>query len=120
MSLEDKMRRARRQIKKRDAAQTREEQIKRNEAHERVVAAQSLSRAQQRAAQAPPIKSTGEDSLKTGDADLEVQNDNGYGTHIESPGYRCPEKGCVAAFHNPERLATHTSFYHGPADQLFG
>ena len=105
---------------KRTAAENRERQIQRNEEYKRSEANRSLSRAQAAAASAPTIKAKGEDSLQHGDADLEVQNDNGFGTHIESPGYRCGEKGCIAAFHAPETLETHKSFYHGPLDQLFG
>jgi hypothetical protein len=76
--------------------------------------------AQQRAASAPPIKSKGDDSLKTGDSDLEVQNDNGFGTHTEYPGYKCVDGSCSAAFHAPERLKEHKLLYHAPGDLLWG
>ena len=124
MALEDDMRRARRRIKKRDAnlaaegTSAKEEQIKKNEEIQRRTAAQSLSAAQKKAIEAPSIRSVGTDSFKTGDAPLEVANDNGHGTHMEYPLNKCTEEGCRAAFHEKDSLATHTQLYHGPDDQL--
>lgn len=124
MSLERKMRQAKKAIKKRDAKLAKEgtsagaEQAKRNAEIERRTAAASLSKAQQEAAKAPSIKSVGEDSLKHGDAPEEVANDNGYGTHIEHPRVACTE--CPAKFHTRSRLAEHTDFYHGDPEKLFG
>ena len=123
MSLEDMNRRAVRRIKKQDKANPgarKKKQIETNEEIQRRTAAQSLSAAQKRAAEAPSIRSVGTDSFKTGDAPLEVRNDNGHGTHMEHPGNRCLEAGCRAAFHEKDSLATHTQLYHGPDDQLIG
>ena len=126
MSLEDMSRRARASSKKRAArlakkgTTAKEEQIKTNEEIQRRTAAQSLSAAQAKAAQAPSIRSVGTDSFKTGDAPLEVANDNGHGTHMEYPLNKCAEEGCRAAFHEKDGLATHTQLYHGPDDQLIG
>lgn len=105
--------------KKLTPAERREAQIKRNEDIQRV-ASVNISNAQMRKSLAQPIKPKGDDSLQHGDADLEVQNDNGYGTHTEYPGYKCKEKDCQAAFHAPEKLNLHTSFYHAPPNMLFG
>lgn len=118
-------RKARRKNKKRDSDLAKKgttagaEQVKKNEAIQRRTAAQSLSAAQAKAAGAPSIRSVGTDSFKTGDAPLEVNNDNGHGTHMEYPGNKCTEEGCKAAFHEKDSLATHTQLYHGPEDQLF-
>jgi hypothetical protein len=126
MSLEGMARKAKRQIKKRDARLAAEGtsaadiQAKKNEEHQRIAAGRSLSMAQQRAASAPPIRSKGDDSLKTGDSDLEVQNDSGFGTHTEYPGYKCVDGSCSAAFHAPERLKEHKLLYHAPGDLLWG
>lgn len=126
MSLEDMSRKAKRKNKKRDADLAAKgttagaEQIKKNEAIQRRTAAQSLSAAQAKAAQAPSIRSVGTDSFKTGDAPLEVVNDTGRGTHMEYPLNKCAEEGCRAAFHEKDSLATHTQLYHGPDDQPIG
>lgn len=124
MSLEDRMRRARRAIKRRDADLAKKgtsaaaEQAKRNKAIQRTEAAQSRSRAFTEAASSPSIKSMGVDSLKTGDAPLEVKNDSGFGTHVEHPNYKCGE--CRAAFHENDRLEMHNMMHHGAPDKLFG
>lgn len=116
-------RKAVKRIKKQDKANPgtrKQKQIETNAAIQRRTAAQSLSAAQAKAAGAPSIRSVGTDSFKTGDASLEVRNDNGFGTHMEHPGNRCAEAGCRAAFHEKNSLATHTQLYHGPDDQLIG
>lgn len=126
MSLESMKRKATRQIRKRDARLASEGtsaadiQAKRNEEHQRVIAGRSLSMAQQRAANAPTVKAKSDESLKIGDADLEVQNDSGYGTHTEYPGNKCAAEGCEAAFHYKSRLDEHTEMYHGDPNKLFG
>jgi hypothetical protein len=123
MSLEDMSRKARRKNNKQDKANPgarKKKQIETNEAIQRRDASQSLSAAQKKAAGAPSIRSVGTDSFKTGDAPLEVRNDNGHGTHMEYPGNRCTEAGCKAAFHEKSGLDTHNQLYHGPDDQLIG
>jgi uncharacterized protein (DUF849 family) len=137
MSLERKYRKGVRAIRKRDKDLAKKgttagaEQVKKTEAkaaeevetQKRIARANAVNAnlsARQAAATAPSIKSVGDDNIKTGDADLEVKNDNGFGTHIERPGNVCGEDGCKAAFHEKDTLATHKSLYHGPEDQLFG
>ncbi len=126
MSLEGMSRRARRQSKRRNAklaaegTTAAEEQKKKNKEIERREAAQGRSATFKEAVEAPSIKSVGRDSYKTGDAPLQVANDNGFGTHMEYPGNKCAEEGCSAAFHEKDSLATHTQLYHGPDDQLIG
>jgi hypothetical protein len=126
MSLESMKRKATRQIRKRDAklasegTSAREKAAESTAEHERVLANRSLSAAQQRAANAPTVKAKGDESLKIGDADLEVQNDSGYGTHTEYPGNKCAAEGCEAAFHYKSRLDEHNEMYHGDPNKLFG
>jgi len=105
--------------KKLTPAENRAAQIKRNEDILRI-ASVNMSQRQVRESLAQPIKPKGEDSLRHGDADIEVENDNGHGTHTEYPGYKCTEEGCGAAFHAPETLELHTSFIHPPEGMLFG
>ena len=117
MSLERRMRQAKRSIKKRDAKLAKQgttagaEQAKRNAAIERRTAAASLSRAQQEALKAPSIKEVPTEA-HLGDAPEEVANDSGYGTHIEYPRMACTTEGCPAKFWNATNRDKHVEAHH--------
>jgi hypothetical protein len=125
MSLEGMMRKARGQLKKRDAdlaakgTTAAEEQIKTNEEIQRRTAARSLSAAQQKAVEAPSIKEVNK-GLDGGEASEEVRNDSGRGTHMEHPPLACKgtisnhegDRPCRAKFFSLEKHATHMAEVH--------
>ena len=121
MSLEDMNRKAVRRLRKQDKAKPgarKQRSVENNQRIARQEAMNSNFSARQAAIEAPSVKEVGDSSLKTGDVPEEVDNDSGYGTHMEYPQMKCTN--CAAKFHTRDKLNYHTDMYHGDDEKLFG